>query len=452
MRSGRSGAWLVRSSRDGAARKAERVGARAGGWFSSSGAGRKRRVARPRLWLSACAALATLGAAIAGCGSSTPSGSSSTAVLKLGAILNLSGSAAFLETPALQGLQYAVSQINRTGFVVNGKTYKIDLIVGHDAAGNPTTAVQDARTLISDGVQFLYAPVSSGASDVLPIASAAKVMMLTASSTIYPDLGPKYPLLFRVSVDDAYRGRIETQYVKSVLPNAKTLAIMETEGTEGQVIIQNAELEYDQIGVKTVKSILYPEGTSDFTSYMTQIAAAHPSLFELSLASPDNLTELSEGIKLNAAANYLVGLPPSVIPTYVPNSFPGRLLELNPGDQFYVFTTAKTRAFANGLKSFLHGKLPEFVQYAPFYYDSTFMLVKAMEAAGTVSDAAAVAKKFKSMTYDGMYGQITYDGGYKTHYPVDDCVYYKATFSCENVNINAQGKLIVLGKASEKIG
>jgi branched-chain amino acid transport system substrate-binding protein len=400
--------------------------------------------------IAAVALLAACSSSSSNAGSTGSSGS--TGVVKLGAIFNETGALSLFEAPAVDGLKYAVSQINAHGFVVDGKRYKLDLVIGPDAAGNASTAAADARSMINDdGIQFLYGPVSEGDEAILPISNASNVLLLTASTAIYSDLGPQNPLLFRVSVDDTWRGQLDEAWLKNAAPDVKTVAFLEINNAEGQEVLQTEMSEFKSAGITPVYTALYPPGTVDFTSYLTKMAAKHPGIFVASVATPDNLTMLREGIQLNVSSNYEVDLTPSQIPTYVPSSFKGKIFIIQTGPQFDIPTTPAAKNYINGLKSFMGGSLPQYDQYSDYYYDSTFMLLKAMQAAKSVTDVKAIADEFSKITYKGMYGTLSYHGGHKLDYPVDNCIYGAGTYTCQNQNLTASGQLQILGSASEPI-
>ena len=241
------------------------------------------------------------------------------------------------------------------------------------------------------------------------------------------------------------------QWIKSILPKATSAAFLEPNNSEGQEVMTTEVSEFSEAGIKAVAKLLYPPNTTDFTPYLTKIAALHPSVFVPSVASPDKITQVKLGIELGVAADYEVVLSPAELKASVPATFSGRILETEIGPQFDVPTTAKARAFIIGLNSFLDGKLPANPGYSPYYYDSTFMLVKAMEAAGSVSDTEAIAKQLSTLKYDGMYGDLSYNGGHKIDYPIDNCIYQTGELSCENMTLTSDHRLEVLGSAAEKI-
>ena len=388
-----------------------------------------------------------------GSGSAT-GGAGGTGTVNVGAILNLSGVYSAIEQPALDGLKYAVSQINRTGFDVAGKHYKINLVVAPDAAGSSATAVEDARSLISsNGVHFIFGPVSAGASAILPITDASDVMLLTASSTIYQDIGPKQPLLFRVSSDAAYRAQLEVTWVKQQMGSSpKTVAMIGQNDSEGQEFFATNIPEYKAGGIATVYQTLYPVGTTDFTPFLTKIASVHPTALYTGGSNSDSFSQVAQGMQLHLAPNFIAQLTPSQLKDLPASS--AKVLELFPAPQFYTPTTPKLAAWINGLKGFLNGQLPAATVDTTFYYDPLFMLVQAMKTAGTVSDTASIAKAFNTITYTGgiLGPSLSFQGTYRIKFPVDECAFQSGLFACESVTLDKSGQLQVLGKSSLKVG
>ncbi len=104
--------------------------------------------------------------------SSTTAPSKPTGPIKIGMITSLSGPYTPLGTNDKLGAEQEVSQINAAGGI-GGR--KIDLIVLDDTT-NPTQAVTDFQTLVSDGVVAIVGPVfSSSAVATEPYASKAKI-------------------------------------------------------------------------------------------------------------------------------------------------------------------------------------------------------------------------------------------------------------------------------------
>ena len=106
-----------------------------------------------------------MAAACGGGGSSTTTPTSSGAAkigdgsLKVGYVLPETGQLAFLGPPQIDGLKYAVQQINAAGGVL-GKP--IPAPVSGDEAGDASVAQQSADRVLASGVQVVIGAAASG--------------------------------------------------------------------------------------------------------------------------------------------------------------------------------------------------------------------------------------------------------------------------------------------------
>jgi len=71
-------------------------------------------------------------------------------------------------------------------------------------------------------------------------------------------------------------------------------------------------------------------------------------------------------------------------------------------------TDPKVKAWIESYKAYTKKDVTANTYWALTFYDSAFMLARAMEAAGTVTDSKAIAAKLKGMRYDGVR-QMRYD-------------------------------------------
>src|SRR5512146_284111 len=100
--------------------------------------------------------------------------------LKVGALLSVTGPAAFLGAPEARTLEMLVEELNAKGGV-DGR--KVQLVV-KDTGGNPEKAISFAKQLVEeDGVFAIIGPATSGESlAVKQIANDAKVLLLSCAA------------------------------------------------------------------------------------------------------------------------------------------------------------------------------------------------------------------------------------------------------------------------------
>lgn len=119
--------------------------------------------------------------ALAGCSSN----SSDDSTVRIGLIAELTGQIPVVGASCKNGALLAVKEINDAGGIeLDGKKYKIELII-EDSASKPEQAASAAQKLITqDNVVAIVGPNSSGnAIPASEIAEASKVVLITPWST-----------------------------------------------------------------------------------------------------------------------------------------------------------------------------------------------------------------------------------------------------------------------------
>src|SRR5712692_4407215 len=172
-------------------------------------------------------------------------------VIKIGALLPMSGPGSYFGAQDRQGIELALEQINKTG--VNG--YKLE-VKYEDSACSPLPATQAAKRLLEQ-----YKPdvvIGEECSDatlaVMPVMEEAKVPLLNAGSSSIKITEPGNPWTFRIMPNEVMQGvDIATNASKRL--NAKTAVLL-----------------YEN----TNAGIGFGRDVNDFTSIATRIAGLGP--------------------------------------------------------------------------------------------------------------------------------------------------------------------------------
>ncbi|MEI6065719.1 MAG: ABC transporter substrate-binding protein [Methylococcaceae bacterium] len=143
-------------------------------------------------------------------------------IVKIGAILPLSGDVASYGNNTKEGIDLAVEQINLSGGI-NGK--KIEIIYEDSKADAKTGASGMLKLIDIDKVQAIIDnSVSSVALAAVPIADKNKVVLLSTGST-NPKLSGISPYFFRIWNSDALEGKVSANFVVDSL-NYKNISIV----------------------------------------------------------------------------------------------------------------------------------------------------------------------------------------------------------------------------------
>jgi branched-chain amino acid transport system substrate-binding protein len=189
-------------------------------------------------------------------------------VIKIGALLPMSGPGSYFGAQDRQGVDLALEQINRAG--VGG--YKLD-VKYEDSSCSPLPATQAAKRLLEQ-----YKPdvvIGEECSDatlaIMPLMEQAKVPFLNAGSSSIKITEPGNPWTFRIMPNEVMQGvDIATNAYNRL--NARTAVLLYENTNAG---IGNAKVFADtftKLGGKVLADIGFGRDINDFTSIATRVA------------------------------------------------------------------------------------------------------------------------------------------------------------------------------------
>ncbi len=335
-------------------------------------------------------------------------------VVKLGEIEAQTGALNTYGWMSSQGVRMAVDKINKGGgFEVAGKKYKFELL-NPDTQGNPQQALIELKQMLEqDNAKFVFGPFLTNVyKGIEPYAkgSNGKFLMIGGATAIHFDLGkPDHDFLMRSWNWDAGPSGFGSLMVQNLKQRgAKKVAMLMQNDAFGHVARDIYAPLFKQAGIEFDEEWFEP-GTTDFSSVLAKIASSKPDylfpgytdavLYDIvRQATEVGLTKfwlvrgsLGPGLKnKDAIDEYII---------YIPKYF-----------EQAEKTEPKVKAFIADYKAFYKTEFP--YDQAPLCssscYDQVFMLVEAMQKAGTVDDVAKVKQALLTITYPGLW-TIRYD-------------------------------------------
>ncbi len=189
--------------------------------------------------------------------------------IKIGAILAVTGPAAFLGAPEAKTLEMMVDEINKKGGI---KGNKIELII-KDSGGSPEKALSFAKQLIEeDKVLAIIGPSTSGETmKIKGVAEEGKTILLScAAAEVIVNPVAKYvfktPQMDRDAVIKIFR-----QMKAMKLTKAGVLSSNTGFGKAGKDQIEKLAPEY---GIQIVANEVYDSKATDLTAEVTKVKAA----------------------------------------------------------------------------------------------------------------------------------------------------------------------------------
>ncbi|HET8538297.1 MAG TPA: ABC transporter substrate-binding protein [Anaeromyxobacter sp.] len=190
--------------------------------------------------------------------------------LKVGALLSVTGPAAFLGAPEARTLEMLVEELNAKGGV-DGR--KIELIV-KDTGGNPEKAISFAKQLIEEnGVFAIIGPATSGESIAVKqfVNDASTILLSCAAAEVITT--PVLPYVFKVAPKDSYAAEMIFRQMKKL--GVKRIGVLSSNTGFGKAGKEQVEKLAPAHGIEIAASEVYDKAATDLTAEVTKLKAAN---------------------------------------------------------------------------------------------------------------------------------------------------------------------------------
>ena len=212
---------------------------------------------------------------------STSTNSASTApaatgdTIAIGHFGSLTGGTATFGKSTDNGIRMAFDEINAKGGVL-GK--KLDLQTEDDASKTEQVPGVVQKLINQNNVLVLMGEVASSRSlAAAPIAQAAKVPMVTASST-NPEVTKKGDFIFRTCFIDPFQGTVMSKFARETLKVKKAAILTDVANDYSKGLTEYFTKDWEKNGGTIVGTESYSEGDKDFQSQLTKIKGEAPDV------------------------------------------------------------------------------------------------------------------------------------------------------------------------------
>ena len=367
--------------------------------------------------LSVLAAGAVFMGALTGCGGGSKGADGDT--IKVGGLLEMTGGSASFGISGKNGIDLALKKINEKG-VLGGK--KLSLVVA-DTKSEASEATNGMQKLISqDKVVAVIGPnqssavIASGA-----INNGAKVVDITPMGT-NPDVtfDPKTkqvkPYSFRTCFIDPFQGTVMASFASNELKVKKAAIYIDNTSDYAKGLAQFFKENFVKNGGQVVIEEAYLQKDTDFKSTLTKIKAAQPDFIYI----PGYYQEVGLIVKQAREMGITVPmaggdgwdsakLPEIAGKAALENTFFSSLY--SPDD-----TSDLNKEFVAEYKK-AYNTNPDV--FAALAYDSTLLVAKAIEDAGSADPAKIAEAMAKIKGFKGVSGEVTFN---EEHNPIKSAV------------------------------
>lgn len=381
---------------------------------------RRTKAGEPRkrcVMIGHAARIGLVGMAVAGLGMLMPAAvvpAYAQQVIKIGEIEAQTGPNNIYGWMSSQGLRLAVHQIDKAGgFEVAGKRYTFQLI-NPDTQGNPQMALIDLKRMLGqDHIRYVFGPFLTNVYKGVESYAGkfnGKFLMMGGGTGLHFDLGkPNHEYLIRTWNWDAgpegfgsiMVSRLKQRGVHKVAGVIQNDSAGRLEGEIYSGLFKQAGIDF--------RVEYFEPGTTDFSSVLAKVAAWKPDYLFPSYSDVYISDIVHQATELGLTHFWLVR-----------GSLGPGLKNENYLDDYIVYTPKyfrsaqktepKVAAFIKAYEAFYKTSFPydQASLCSSSCYDHAYMLVQAMQKAGSVDDVAKVKQALLSITYHGLW-TIHYD-------------------------------------------
>ena len=346
--------------------------------------------------------------ALCACGSSDSGAKKDGDTVVIGVFEPLSGDNGAGGKQEVLGMQYANSVCPTVE--IGGKTYNVELVVS-DNESSPEKAVSAASKLVSAGASIVLGSYGSS----VAIAGAdtfgdAGIPVIGVTCT-NPQVTEGNDHYFRICFLDPFQATVQANFAHDELGASVAYCLGMLGNDYDQGLINYFKEAAEALGIEVIAES-FPEGNSDFTSYLTNAKNAGAEV----IFAPTSISYAQLIVEQAAAQgiNIPICAPDTWDSNVVLAAAQGTDLNINVST-FYA--EGGDPEFEEGIKKWINensealannGGNDMIAAVTVMGYDAYFTALEALKAAGS-TDAADVLAALPGVTYTGVSGSIAFD-------------------------------------------
>ncbi len=316
--------------------------------------------------------------------------------IKVGVILDMTGSTSSFGISTYSAIKMAADEINAVGGVDNRK---IEIFL-EDGKGSVITTRKGVNELIKNKKihAILGEATSTNTLAVAYLAQKAQVPMITPSAT-NPNITKIGSFIFRACFTDSFQGEVMAKFVFNELKLKKVAILEDSDSTYSKELAQSFAKTFTKLGGKIVARGIYVENEEDYGQLLQGIKTFKPEAIYVPGYYSEVLNIAQQSKELGIESIFLGGDgwdSPSLFEANI-ESLEGAYLTTH----FSVGTpNEKVKTFVANHKK-LYNLEPD--SFAALGYDSMYLLAEAIKRAGTTDklklrDAIAKTRDFVGVT------------------------------------------------------
>lgn len=321
--------------------------------------------------------------------------------VSMGAVLSLTGSNATVGEDVRRAVVLAVEKVNASGGVLGGKKFNVII---EDSGGNPTTALNSARKLVSvDKVPVVIGEYSSGIT--LPMAQylvkeGVTHINIASTSVKIRDLGAtSFNLIGLENLGNKFSA------ADTWALGYRKVALLAPNNAYGQGVAHGFKEEFSKLGGQIVSEVLYTQGQSTYRRELQQMSRAEPDAYIYTAYGQESAVLNREAFELGLRAKpwyaILLSMSLSDTPAQIAQGQLGMEVGNVHGEAGRAYQAAFNAKYKEGTKT----------SYTGYAYDAVMLTAAAINKAKSTEPAAiqAALKELGKGGYVGVTGPIAFD-------------------------------------------
>jgi branched-chain amino acid transport system substrate-binding protein len=324
-----------------------------------------------------------------------------------------SGPLAGFGVPTGDGVKMAVEEINAAGGFQVGDTIYTITLNEQDTRSEVNNTVAVATSMIrDDGLKIIWGPAAVGDPETTPLTQQNGVLHIcpcpsrevTALSSV-EQVERQSKLAFQTLPAPSKFLPPGAQDLSQEHPEYESFVTICTDSETGRTFCENFKNAYEGAGFELVGEAFTPIGTTDFRPFLTDLRRNDPDVVLNFLdAGPEQFNLLRQSWELDIGEYYIgVAVPYDLFEALVGEGIRDKIVSAGAAPRTHaIYTSDEAEAFfEEKYRPYAGGELPPAAFGALLTYDPVFMLVAAMQKAGTVDDVQAIAEALETIHYNG---------------------------------------------------
>ena len=287
--------------------------------------------------------------------------------------------------------------------MINGKKVTLEL-VPEDDAGDPKTGTAVAQKLVDNKVVAVVGHLNSGVSiPASKIYSDAGIVQISPSSTNPAYTQQGFKTTYRVVATDAQQGPALANYASKTL-KGKNVAIIDDATAYGKGLADEFEKTAKASGMTVVAREATNDKATDFKAILTKVKGKKPDVIMYGGMDATGGPLAKQANELGIKAK-VVGGDGMCTDKVAELAGPAVVNLICSEAGMALSKMAKGADFEKAYKARFNAGVQI---YAPFTYDSVYVIADAMKRANSTTPAAILAQ-MPTTNYNGLIGNVAFD-------------------------------------------